>query len=145
MNDLMKILKIYHLPLWISAIIALFISCSDPLTPVPPVWDVEANVPLISQSYLMSDLLEKNKSIEISQNENGILILHKNFSIKSIKVGDSLRLKESTYRFSKSLGMLKYDIPEAVSKNKRDVPNQRGGRYGPGGHCDLPNAASGNG
>lgn len=102
-----------------SLLIAIFIlsSCSEPIqAPVLPEWDVQMNIPIVAQDVTLEELLTKGSDLQTSRGEDGLIIIEKSFPLKSIRVGDSLRISETRFGVSKNLGLLTYEIPNLVNK-----------------------------
>ncbi len=98
-------------------------ACSDPLTPVQPVWDVNVNVPLSAETYTLEDLLEDDGALKITHDAGNLLILRKTVPIRSIAIGDQITLGNTTYDAERRLGGLVFDIPTLCTKSfqLRDV------------------------
>ncbi|NOY06739.1 MAG: hypothetical protein GXO82_08945 [Chlorobi bacterium] len=88
--------------------------CSDPVTPVPPAWDVDLNLPLATSTYTLQDLLNDDS---VFTAENGLVVFRQTFPLARFVIGDSLTLRNTTFGFSKTLGLLAYDIPTLVEKD----------------------------
>lgn len=103
--------------LLLIVILATLVSCSDPTGPVLPSWDVRTNVPLVSVDQTIERLIQQGGSFEIDERGDNTLVIQRNFPLRQISVGDSLRLGEVRFAFSKSLGLLLYDIPNIFNKD----------------------------
>ncbi len=100
-----------------AVLAAMFIfSCSDPLAPVPPVWDVQANVPIASRIVTFEDLINDGDPFTISRDGENILILHRSYPLTGPTLQDSLGMRDFSSSFSQSIGMISYDVPDAAEK-----------------------------
>ncbi|MFA6234940.1 MAG: hypothetical protein WC824_12280 [Bacteroidota bacterium] len=94
----------------------LFGGCSEPLAPVLPEWDIDANVPLINQTYTMQDLLTDNDMLRITQNGDQVLVVTQHYPIEAINLGDHLRIGDNEFRGSETFDAVRFEIPEYLDQ-----------------------------
>jgi hypothetical protein len=99
------------------ALAVLLVSgCSEPLAPMLPEWDVDANLPLINQTYSMSDLLSDNEMLRISQNGENVLVVTQRHPLRAFSLADHLRIDDRQFRRSEHLDILRFDIPDYMDQ-----------------------------
>jgi hypothetical protein len=99
------------------ALAVLLVSgCSEPLAPMLPEWDVDANLPLINQTYTMSDLLNDNEMLRITQNGDNVMVVTQRHPLRAFSLADHLRIDDRQFRRSERLDVLRFDIPDYMDQ-----------------------------
>jgi hypothetical protein len=107
---------------WALALTALVIAatlfggCSEPLAPVLPQWDVDANMPLINKTYTMADLLTDNEMLRISENGDQVLVVTQRYPVSAISLGDHLRIDDYDFRASETFDAVRFEIPDYLDQ-----------------------------
>lgn len=94
----------------------LFGGCTEPLAPMLPEWDVDANVPLIHQTYTMEDMLQEDDIIQITQNGDQVLVVSQRYPLNSISLGDHLRISEVSFSASETFNTVRFDMPDYLDQ-----------------------------
>jgi len=94
----------------------LFGGCTEPLAPMLPEWDVDANVPLIHQTYTMEDLLQEDDIIRITQDGDQVLVVSQRYPLNSISLGDHLRIDEVPFSASETFNAVRFDMPDYLDQ-----------------------------
>ena len=68
----------------------LFGGCTEPLAPVLPEWDIDANVPLINHTYTMQDMLQDDDVLRITQDGDQVLVVTQRYPVDAISLADHL-------------------------------------------------------
>lgn len=90
--------------------------CSEPLAPMLPEWDVDANLPLINQTYTMSDLLGDDEMLRITQNGDNVLVVTQRNPLRAFSLADHLRIDDRQFRRAEHLDVLRFDIPDYMDQ-----------------------------
>ncbi len=90
--------------------------CSEPLAPMLPEWDVDANMPLINQTYTMADLLDDDEMLRITQNGDKVLVVTQRQPLRAFSLADHLRIDDQQFRLSERLDVLRFDIPDYLDQ-----------------------------
>lgn len=94
----------------------LFGGCSEPLAPMLPEWDIDANVPLINQTYTMADLLSEDDALRITQNGDQVLVVTQRYPVEAISLADHLRIDDREFRTAESFDAVRFDIPDYLDQ-----------------------------
>ncbi|MCH8019144.1 hypothetical protein IH785_04725 [candidate division KSB1 bacterium] len=81
--------------------------------PNAPSWDTNVSIPLISKSYTMAELAEKESSISLDSTDN--LYFEIDADLDNYYIGDELYLESLQDNFSLTLGSFSIDSPSSVS------------------------------
>ena len=95
----------------------LFGGCSEPLAPMMPEWDVDANMPLVNHTYTMEDLLQEDDILRITQNGDQVLVVSQRYPLNSICLGDHLRVEDVAFEASKNFDAVKFDMPDYLDQH----------------------------
>jgi len=95
----------------------LFGGCSEPLAPMMPEWDVDANMPLVNHTYTMEDLLQEDDILRITQNGDQVLVVSQRYPLNSICVGDHLRIDDVTFEATERFDAVKFDMPDYLDQH----------------------------
>ncbi|MFZ1730186.1 MAG: hypothetical protein WBQ23_15290 [Bacteroidota bacterium] len=94
----------------------LFGGCSEPLAPVLPVWDIDANVPLINHTYTMQDMLTDDDMLRITADGDQVLVITQHYPIEAINLGDHLRIADYEFRASETFDAVRFEIPDYLDQ-----------------------------
>ncbi|MBN1448491.1 MAG: hypothetical protein JXA28_11215 [Bacteroidetes bacterium] len=95
----------------------LFGGCTEPLAPMLPEWDVDANMPLVNHTYTMEDLLQEDDILRITQNGDQVLVVTQRYPLQSICIGDHLRVDDVSFLESESFDAVRFDMPEYLDQH----------------------------
>lgn len=95
------------------------VSCTDPLTPIPPTWDVNLHLPLSNAERTLEELLGGDSSIYVREGDKNLVVVGKTFALDTVGVGSTLKLENESYSVSRMLDQLAFDVPDILNK---DVP-----------------------
>jgi hypothetical protein len=111
--------NLLYLPafLLILAFSTVIQSCTDPLAPVPPTWNVDINLPLSNSERTLEQLLGNDTSVYVREGDGSVVVVGKTFPLDNIHVGNSLQLENTSYAFTRMLGELTFDIPDILNKD----------------------------
>ncbi len=98
-------------------LVLLLNSCSDPLTPVRPVWDVDAHVPLVSTTYTMEELLSEDSLLHVSGTGANVLLITQHFPMQPILFDDYLVLGDRQVRYEETFGAVHFEIPDYLDQS----------------------------
>ncbi|HOJ03180.1 MAG TPA: hypothetical protein PK916_04170 [Bacteroidota bacterium] len=90
--------------------------CSEPLAPMLPEWDVDANLPLVNKTYTMQDMLSDDDMLRITQNGDQVLLVTRKYPLNAIRIGDHLRVDDQSFRLSEKLDIIRFDIPDYLDQ-----------------------------
>ncbi len=71
-------------------VLLFIISCSEPLTPVTPTWDLKMNVPVCANNYTMEELLSFNSTL--TENEKQTILQNKNIVLTNQKISTTEKI-----------------------------------------------------
>ncbi len=94
----------------------IFGGCSEPLAPVLPEWDIDANMPLINKTYTMADLLRDDQMLRISENGDQVLMVTQRYPVSAISLGDNLRISDYDFRASETFDAVRFEIPDYLDQ-----------------------------
>ena len=94
----------------------LFGGCTEPLAPVLPEWDIDANVPLINHTYTMSDLLSDDEALRITQDGDQVLVVTQRYPVEAISLANHLRISDYEFRASESFDAVHFEIPDYLDQ-----------------------------
>lgn len=95
----------------------LFGGCSEPLAPMMPAWDVDANMPLVNHTYTMNDLLQEDDILRITQNGDQVLVVSQRYPLNSICVGDHLRIDDVAFEATENFDAITFDMPDYLDQH----------------------------
>ncbi|MDT8322788.1 MAG: hypothetical protein RRA94_01650 [Bacteroidota bacterium] len=95
----------------------LFSGCTEPLAPVLPEWDVDANVPIVNHTYTMEDMLRDDGMLRISENGEQLLVVTQRYPLKSIAMGDHLRMEDVTFRSAETFDAVRFELPDYLDQH----------------------------
>ncbi|MBR9977363.1 MAG: hypothetical protein KFH87_04685 [Bacteroidetes bacterium] len=107
---------------WALAFVALILAatlfngCSEPLAPMLPAWDVDANLPLINKTYTMGDILTDKDMLRITRDGEQTLIITQCYPMDAITLGDHLRIDDYEFSTSEKFSALRFDIPDYMDQ-----------------------------
>ena len=108
---------------WALAFTALVLAatllggCSEPLAPMMPEWDVDANMPLVNHTYTMEDLLQEDDILRITQNGDQVLVVSQRYPLNSICLGDHLRVDDVAFEGSENFDAITFDMPDYLDQH----------------------------
>ena len=91
-------------------------ACSDPLAPVKPVWDVDANVPVINHTYTLEELLVKDDALSVSDDGTNILVIAQSFPLRNITLAEHLVMEDQSTTVHETVNAVHFDIPDYLNK-----------------------------
>jgi hypothetical protein len=92
------------------------LSCSDPLAPVKPEWDVNAYVPVVNRTFTMEELLSDDGEVRVTAGSDNTLILSQSFPIEQVALGERLTVADQSFRFSQPCGAIRFDMPSCLDQ-----------------------------
>ena len=108
-KDLSNLLVFYVSFIFVFLMSSLHCSFDKPSAPS---WDTNVSIPLISKSYTMAELAEKESSISLDSTDN--LYFEIDADLDNYYIGDELYLESLQDNFSLTLGTFSIDPPTSV-------------------------------
>ena len=96
--------------------LTLFGGCTEPLAPMMPEWDVDANVPLVNHTYTMEDMLSEDDVLRISENGEQVLVVTQRYPLSDICVGDHLAMDDHPFIASETFSAIAFDLPDYLDQ-----------------------------
>ncbi|MBE0642946.1 MAG: hypothetical protein IH600_02605 [Bacteroidetes bacterium] len=94
----------------------LFGGCSEPLAPVLPEWDIDANMPLINHTYTMQEMLQETDMLRITQDGDQVLVVTQRYPVDAISLADHLRINDYEFRASETFDVVHFEIPDYLDQ-----------------------------
>ncbi|MCB2205680.1 hypothetical protein KQI65_13125 [bacterium] len=95
----------------------LFSGCTEPLAPVLPEWDVDANVPIVNHTYTMEEMLSNDDILRITEDGDQVLVVTQRYPLKSICVGDHLAVSDLQFRASETFDAVRFELPDYLNQH----------------------------
>jgi hypothetical protein len=95
----------------------LFSGCTEPLAPMMPEWDVDANVPIVNHTYTMGDMLQDDAMLRINENGDQVLVVTQRYPLRSIALGDHLGMSDVAFRSAESFDAVRFEVPDYLNQH----------------------------
>lgn len=96
--------------------VSLFGGCTEPLAPMMPEWDVDANVPIVNHTYTMEDMLREDDMLRISEGGDQVLVITQRYPLNSIGLGDHLAMQDVDFHSSETYDAVRFDMPDYLDR-----------------------------
>jgi hypothetical protein len=97
--------------------VTLFGGCTEPLAPMMPEWDVDANIPIVNHTYTMGDMLQDDEMLRINENGDQVLVVTQRFPLNSIALGDHLVMSDVGFRSAESFDAVRFEVPDYLNQH----------------------------